>query len=176
MKIELKPLEGITIEGVGDVLLGQSRLAIFNLLGRPSSHSNNNESLYNAYELRIDFDENGVSFIEFIYGPNPERTELLLYGIDPFKVGADNLVQLLTLKNDGAVDYSEAAYAYCFLNISVGVWRQATEQDIQLSIDEAKFDGTANDLILQLEDELESVKNFWTIGIGRKGYYDDIQN
>ena len=37
IKIELKPLRGISIEGVGEVLLGQSRQDVEKLLGRQPS-------------------------------------------------------------------------------------------------------------------------------------------
>jgi hypothetical protein len=149
-------------------------LEISSLLGQPSAHSNTTQSFYNSYELRIDFDEQGVSFIEFIYGPYPEKTALSLYGINPFEIGANNLIDLLSLKNNGPIDDSEADYCYAFLNISVGMWRQATEQGIQSSIDEAKLDGTPINQIHQLEEELKSVKNYWTIGVGKKGYYSEI--
>lgn len=176
IKIEIKPLHGIAIDGIGEILLNQSKSEIVQLLSNPSSHSNNTQFYYNQYELRIDFDEHGVSFIEFIYGPYPVKTELSLYSINPFQVGADNLIQLLTVKNNGIIDDSEAGHSYVFLNISVGIWREATEQEIQTSINESKIDGTPIDQIHQLENELDSVKNFWTIGIGRKGYYDDVKD
>jgi hypothetical protein len=174
VQIEIKPLEGISITGVGEVLFGQSMLEVTSLLGQPSAHSDATQSFYDNYELRIDFDEQGVSFIEFIYGPYPERIVLSLYGINPFTIGADQLIELLSSQNNGPIDDSEAAYCYAFLNISVGVWREATPKDIQSCIDEAKLDGTPIDQIHQWEEELESVQNFWTVGIGRKGYYEAI--
>lgn len=174
LHITLKPLEGITITGIGEVLFRQSLPEVISLLGQPSAHSDATQSFYDTYELRIDFDDQGVSFIEFIYGPHPEKTLLSLYGINPFAIGADNLIELLSSKNNGPIDDSEAAYYYAFLNISVGVWREATPHDIQSSIDEAKLDGTVIDQIHQWEEELVAVKNFWTIGIGRKGYYEEF--
>lgn len=175
IKIELKPLQGIEIESVGQILFNQSQSEIVKALGKPSTHSTNTQLFFNQYELRIDFDEQGASFIEFIHGPYLERTELVIYGVNPFSVGGVELVELLTFKNAGAVDDTEAEYSYGFLNISVGIWRQATETDIQAAIDECKQDGTSIDQIRELEEELQAVKNFWTIGLGRSGYYDNAQ-
>ena len=47
---------------------------------------------------------------------------------DPFKIGTDNLVALLSAKNGGEIDDSEAEYCYGFVNISVGIWRDMTEK------------------------------------------------
>lgn len=174
IKIVLKPLQGILIEGIGELTFGQSKASVENLLGKPSEHSNNVQSFYDNYEMRLDFDEKELSFIEFIYGPYPEKTALTLYGINPFNIGAGPLIELLNLKNNGEIDDSEAEYCYSFLNISVGVWRDATEKDLQESINEAKLIGKPQGTIDQLEIELESVKNFWTIGIGKIGYYDNL--
>jgi hypothetical protein len=174
IKIELEPLKGIKIANIGELRFGQSRLMVETILGKPTRYLDQDQFLYEDYELRIDFDQDSISFIEFIYGPYPEKTELQIYGINPFAIGADNLIQLLSNKNDGEIDDSEAGYCYAFLNISVGVWRQATEQNIQESIDNARLNGSNEDQIRQLMEELESVKNFWTIGIGKTGYYSEI--
>jgi hypothetical protein len=171
--IELKPLEGINIESIGELKFGQPKQMVESLLGKPTKYLDQDQFLYEDYELRIDFEEDKISFIEFINGPYPVKTKLLLYGIDPFVIGADNLIQLLADKNDGEIDDSEAGYCYAFLNISVGIWRQATELAIQESIDEAKQNGTGVEQIRQLMEELESVKNFWMIGLGRIGYYSE---
>ncbi|WP_217604116.1 hypothetical protein [Chitinophaga sp. GbtcB8] len=170
--ITILPLQGIDIPGVGAINLGQSRSAIEKILGKPGNHSDDSRSFYDDYECRIDFDKSGmVEFIEFIYGPVPEKTQLSLYGIDPFRVGADNLLALLSEKNQGPVDDSEAEYCYGFVNISVGVWREFTEKEVQESIAEMKESGEYEDNRELLDEDLEKARNFWTIGIGTPGYY-----
>jgi len=172
-KIEILPLEGIDIENIGRLSLGQSKSEIEKQLGLPLIRSNNKQLFYDNYELRIDLDENGnAEFIEFIYGPFPEKTELSIYGIDPFRIGADKLVEILTVKNNGNIDLSEADYAFAFLNISVGVWRQMTEQNVIECITEMKAKNEYNENKDWLDEDFSKAKNFWTIGIGVKNYYE----
>ena len=173
IRIEILPLNGIAIENVGKISLGQSRSDIEKLLGEPSGNSNGKKLFYEEYEFRIDLDKNGnAEFIEFIYGPFPQKTRISIYGIDPFQIGAAKLVAILTEKNNGKIDDTEADYCFTFLNISVGVWRQITEQNVEESIAEMKADNEYEQNKDWLEEDLEKAKNFWTIGIGVKNYYD----
>ncbi|MBS1520493.1 MAG: hypothetical protein JST50_05825 [Bacteroidetes bacterium] len=172
IKIELKPLEGIVIENLGGVSLGQSRQNVERLLGPPSESYSAGSAFYKQYELRIDFDNFGkAEFIEFIYGPFPERTVLSIYGINPFTIGAEKLVEVLTEHNDGEVDLTEAELAYVFLEISVGIWRQFTQQDVEEGIAQRKLNGTYEFNKSSIEDDLEISKNFGTIGLGVVDYY-----
>ncbi|RZJ54061.1 MAG: hypothetical protein EOO44_06395 [Flavobacterium sp.] len=171
-KIEILPLDGVEIENVGKISLGQSKSEVEQLLGQPSTNSNQNRLFYTDYEFRIDLDKNGkIEFIEFIYGPFPERTELSIYGINPFQIGADQLLEVLTEKNNGRIDNSEADYCFGFLNIAVGVWRDATPKDIEESIAEMKVNNEYEENKDWIEEDLTKAKNFWTIGIGIKNYY-----
>ena len=172
-KIEILPLDGIVIENIGKLSLGQSKSDIEKLFGKPSESSNLKQLFFDEYEVRIDLDKKGnAEFIEFIYGPFPEKTELSIYGVNPFQIGATKLVEILTEKNNGKIDDSEAEYCYTFQNISVGVWRQLTEQNVEESIAEMKADNEYEENKDWLNDDLEKAKNFWTIGIGLENYYE----
>ena len=172
-KIEILPLDGIVIENIGKLSLGQSKSDIEKLFGKPSESSNLKQLFFDEFEVRIDLDKKGnAEFIEFIYGPFPEKTELSIYGVNPFQIGATKLVEILTEKNNGKIDDSEAEYCYTFQNISVGVWRQLTEQNVEESIAEMKADNEYEENKDWLNDDLEKAKNFWTIGIGVKNYYE----
>ncbi|WP_316798403.1 hypothetical protein [Pedobacter frigidisoli] len=173
IKIKILPLEGIEIENIGKLYLGQAKPDIEKLLGTPSANSNLQQLFYDHYELRIDLDHNeNAEFIEFIYGPFQERTELSIYGINPFQIGADKLIEILKEKNKGKIDDSEAGYSYAFLNISVGIWRQSTEKGIDESIAEMKANQEYEENKDWLNEDLNKAKNFWTIGIGVKNYYE----
>jgi hypothetical protein len=173
INIEILPLEGIVIENVGKINLDISKTEILKLLGQPSEFSNKKQLFFSDYELRIDFDNNDkVEFIEFIFGPFPEKTKLSIYNIDPFQIGAEKLVDILTEKNNGKIDDSEADFSYGFLDISVGIWRDMTEKDAEETIQEMKAEKTYEENKNWLEEDLEKSKNYWTIGIGRKNYYD----
>ncbi|TCC91560.1 hypothetical protein EZ428_07285 [Pedobacter frigiditerrae] len=172
IKIELKPLKGISIENIGEIIFGQSKSSVDNILGKPSQYSDISRSFYDSYELRIDFDEIGVNFIEFIYGPYPEKTELSLYGINPFQIGAENLVELLSTKNDGEID-DEGGFGHscAFVNLSVGVYRDFTDAEVEESINQVKAEGKNLGQLDQLLEDLAFSKNFMTIGIGTENYY-----
>lgn len=171
-KIKILPLDGIEIENIGKISLGQSQSEIESLLGKPSDSSNENQLYFNDYEVRIDLDKmKNAEFIEFIYGPFPEKTELSIYDVNPFQIGADQLVEILTEKNNGKVDDKEADYAFAFLNTSVGVWRQITEKNVQDDIDEMKSNNEYDENKEWLEEDMNKAKNFWTIGIGIENYY-----
>ena len=175
--ITIYPLQGIDIPGVGAINLGQPRSAIEKVLGHPGNHSDAKRSFYAAYEFRIDFDEfDMVEFIEFIFGPFPERTQLSLYGVDPFHIGAENLVALLSEKNEGPIDDHEAEYCYGFVNISVGIWRGLTVKAVEEGITEMKISGEYEDNRESVDEDLEKSRNFWTIGIGKPGYYTENLN
>lgn len=173
INIEILPLEGIIIENVGKINLDISKAEILNILGQPSEFSNTKQLFFSDYEFRIDFDDNDkVEFIEFIFGPFPEKTKLSIYNIDPFQIGAKNLVEILTEKNNGKIDDSEADLSFGFLNISVGIWRDMTEKDAEENIQEMKSKNTYEENKIWLDDDLEKSKNYWTIGIGKKDYYN----
>ena len=170
-KIELVPLVGIQIEGIGPVNLGADRAEVQSVLGAPSD-ALDDQYYYDELELRLDFNGQGtLAFIESINGPYPEKTEISIYGVNPFQVEATELLSILSDKNAGEVDDAEAGYCYTFLNSSVGVWRQITEEDVQEEIEEIKADGEYEDNADMLLEDLKKSKFFWTIGIGVAGYY-----
>ncbi|WP_294351000.1 hypothetical protein [uncultured Sphingobacterium sp.] len=172
-KIEFIPLVGIQIEDIGQVNFGANPTEVQSLLGAPSD-ALDGQYYYDDLELRLDFNNEGqLEFIESINGPKPEKTAISIYGVNPFEVEATELVTILTDKNQGEVDDAEAEYCYTFLNSSVGVWRQITEEDVQEEIEEIKADGEYEDNADMLLEDLEKSKFFWTIGIGVAGYYAD---
>lgn len=173
INITLLPLTGIDIENTGIVNLGSGKSQIKALLGEPGSGSNEIQFYYEELELRIDFDKTGVvEFIEFIYGPFPQKTRLSLYGIDPFAIGSSNLVALLTDKANGEVDDKEADFCYTFPGLSIGIWRQFSEASVLATINEIKEEGTYEENKEWLEEDLIKSQNFWTVGVGIKDYYN----
>ncbi len=167
IKITLKPLEGIEIEGKGSVLFGQTKAEVEKLLPNPEIVEET-QLHYDELELRIDLNaQNKVEFIEF-FGPDCEFIEPSIYGVNPFTTPAKQLCKLLEGKNSGKIDDTEAPYSYAYLGNSVGVWRDLTEADAKEEIEQAKKDGEYEDW---MEEELEKSKFFWTIGIGEKDYY-----
>lgn len=170
-KIKLIPLIGIDIENIGTIQFGQNICDIKSKLGEPDSQDGT-EIYYDQLNFRIDLtNENTIEFIEF-HGPILENTEISIYDINPFIINANELLKILTAKNNGKIDDLEAPYCYSFMNISVGIWREFVETDIQNSIKEMKFAGDYEKSKKWLNQDLEKSKHFWSIGIGVEKYYE----
>ncbi|WP_291151305.1 hypothetical protein [Flavobacterium sp. UBA7680] len=171
VEIKIFPLIGIEIEGIGIINLGEEKAAVEKILGLPTSVYDN-RSFYDDYEFRIDYDKsNKIEFIEFTYGPFPEKSKVSIYNIDPFTIGAENLMNLLTDENKGEIDDSEAEFCYAFKETSIGIYRETTQNDVEKMIIEMKENNDYEENKDWVQDDLEKAKNFWTIGIGIKGYY-----
>ena len=170
--LHLEPLKGIDITGIGFLAFGQSTHEVEQLLGAPS-RAHGAQWFYDELELRVDFNGEGkVEFLECIYGPFCEKVIPVLEGYRVFELPGEELVALLTNKNNGSIDDSEAAYGYSFLDISVGIYRDATPTDLSKTMEEMKAAGTYEDNKEWLEEDWKKANHFWTIGIGEKGYYD----
>lgn len=170
-KIILHPLKGIEFESKELLELGTSKIKLIKSLGKPSRCSDN-QMFYDELELRIDFDNSeNIEFIEFIYGPFPEKTEIELYGIDPFKTNSSDLIMLLTKNNNGEIDSSEEPYCFAFLESSIGVYRDSCESDIDEMITKLKENGEYSENEEWVLADKEKAKYFWTVGIGKKDYY-----
>lgn len=172
-KIELLPLKGIRINGTDEINLGSKITEVERILGKPSSTDRNNY-YYDDIEVRMDFDrKNKLEFIEFIEGPFSDKIELSIYGVNPFSTPAKELIEILLKNGNNNIDDSEAEYAYTFPNISVGVWRDLTEEVVNNTIKELKENGEYEKSREWIENDLLKSKYFWTIGIGIKDYYDN---
>ena len=174
-KIDFIPLIGVRIDTYTKVEFGITKSDLMELIGKPSKEFDN-ELYFDELELHIDLDERGeVEFIESIMGPYPEKTEISINGINPFKTKDTELIEFLTELNNGEIDISEAEYGYSFIDKSISLYRSSTVQDIQEMIEEMKSN---NDFEDQKEDalfELEKSHFFWIFGIGKKGYYDYLK-
>lgn len=50
-------------------------------------------------------------------------SDRIFMGVSAFETSADELLKMI-MEQDDEVDDSEADYCYCFLNVSIGLWRQ----------------------------------------------------
>ena len=163
-KFILEPLKGI-----GKVSFGCNREEVREIMGMPSIEHEIIDYYFDG-ALRFDYSENNI--LEFIEADNNDDFEVEIYGVDPFKIKAKEFKDLLTEMNtDGVVNENNAPFSYAFNNISVAIYRDATEQDILISIEEAKQDRTYEEDKEWLAEELEKYSHFQTIGIGRKDMY-----
>ena len=127
MRVEVFPLEKITIDNK-EIMLGMNINEVQKLIGISDRGFSNcdGESCSHYYfdsELGLDFDESGLlEFIEFLGGIDGNLRPYL-YGVSAFETSADELLKMI-MEQDDEVDDSEADYCYCFLNISIGLWRQ----------------------------------------------------
>ena len=178
-QIILEPLKGISISQVGQILLGDSIDQVISIIGEPSSWQdmetqqyNSKRAFYNNLEMRVDYNQfDRIEFIEFIFGPFPEKTSLQIFDVDPFKIYDTELIKILTFKNNKQPDDTEAPYCYTFNNIGVGIWKDTDSKDIENWISEKRISGEYEADKNWLNEELEKSRHFWTIGIGNKEYY-----
>jgi hypothetical protein len=161
-KFVLEPLVG-----VGIINLGDTKAKVYEQLGN-SGTPDSETDYYCNNALQIHYKNDKVDFIEFC---NDEVLEVEIYGINPFKTLADDLLALLKEKNGPVFNKREAPFSYAFKSISVGIFRESSESEVLESIDECKKDGTYEENKDWLEEDLEKFKYFQTIGIGVKGYY-----
>jgi len=165
MNIEIYPLEKAVLEGA-EIYLGMDRAAVETAIGAGQFLRDR----YYYSELAISYDSNDkVEFIEFLGGIGGSLKPTI-YGVSAFDTNADELLELLKQQNAGEVDDCENGYSYAFLNISVGVYREAIPESVSEMIEEAKAFGNpmTDD---EIEYEMKRANHWATIGIGVKGYY-----
>ncbi|MBQ7002890.1 MAG: hypothetical protein IJN57_02815 [Oscillospiraceae bacterium] len=167
MQIEIEPLKKVTLDGI-DIYLSMERAAVASRLGGGDAAAH--RCYYYDNELAIDYDEDGkVEFIEFLGGADG-RLKPFIYGVSVFDTDADDLYAILQQQNQGGIDDSEGGYSYAFLNLSVGIYREATPEDAAEMIEEAKREGCPlSDE--EIADEMKRAHRWATIGIGTAGYY-----
>jgi len=170
-KIILHPLKGIEFKNKDIIEFGTLKTELFKKLGQPTSEFEK-QLFYDNLELRIDIDDSEkIEFIEFIYGPFPEKTEIELYGVNPFDTVSDRLIEILTEHNNGQLDDSEAPYSYAFHESSIGIFRDSCESDVKEMIKEMTANGENPENEDWVAEDKQKAKYFWTVGIGRLDYY-----
>lgn len=165
---KLLPLVGMEWNGQS-IRFGDGRETVEAILGAPQTARSS--CYYFENELRFDFDAAGsLEFIECLGGPDG-AVQPEIYGTKAFQRKADELLELLTVRNDGPIDDREAEYSYAFLNISVGICRDTTPADVEEMVRElSRIDLTTLGHV-NLEEENRRANHWATVGIGRKGYY-----
>ncbi|MBR3646154.1 MAG: hypothetical protein IKN54_07020 [Lachnospiraceae bacterium] len=168
-KCTLSPLKGIELDSI-KIDLGEAKNDVIQTLGEPVLIEDNSYYFYDN-DLRIDFDEDdNVEFIEILGGMEgsikPE-----IYGIDPFKNEADKVYELLKEKNVKGISDEECGYAYSFVGISVGVYREAIPDDLEEYLEELEESGINPEDDDDYQYEYQLAHHFSTIGIGVKDYY-----
>lgn len=168
MKIEIIPLEKVVIDGVS-VGFGMERAAVEAAIG--CGEQVGQRCYYYNSEMAVDYDaDDRVEFIEFLGGIDGELRPAI-YGVSAFDAPADELTALLEQKNDGEVDDSEAVYAYTYLEISVGVYRETTPADVLEMIEQMQSDGIDAENNEDVQADRRRAGHWATIGVGVAGYY-----
>ncbi len=168
MKIEIHPLENVTIDSI-TVSLGEARTDVETSLGKGQVIGN--RCYYFDSEMAIDYDENDkVEFIEFLGGVGGSLHPTL-YGSSIFDANAEEVTALLIQKNAGEIDDTEHGYSYAYKKISVGIYREARPEDVAEMIDEMKSLGIEIEGNEDISAETIKANHWATVGIGIAGYY-----
>ena len=172
--VEIFPLEKITINDI-NISLGMDKAKVTKLLGKGSVSG---ESIrYFGSELGIYYDSNNkVEFIEF-YGGIEGDIKPVIYGVSAFETKAKELVEIIEKHNSGNsyfdadIESFDGDYDIEFYNVSVGLYRDITPDDVTSMKTEMIAEGVFDE---NDEDYLHDVERsqYWTtIGIGVEGYY-----
>ncbi len=166
MKIEIYPLEKVVLDGTA-ICFGMERSFVETLIGQ--GQLIRNRYYYFNGEIAIEYNENKVEFIEFLGGADSVYKPII-YGVSAFDTAAEEMVKILKAQNNGEICDTEGGYAYQFLNISIGVYREIVPEEVAEMIKEANSFGTPMS-IDEIEYESKRANYFATIGAGVEGYY-----
>ena len=159
-------------EGINGVHFGMPRNEVHASLGKPSDNTARSEVIilgesipnpardgYFENEMQIFYDEkNLVEFIE-LSGRGAYLTDVHLASIQVFQIKVDNLLERIALEFGESFDRddSEIPCSYTFRSLDMVLWRPFGPED-------SKIEG-------EKPDEEDDAAYFWTISIGRKGYF-----
>ena len=166
MKIELYPLEKVVIDGVS-IHLGMEQSDVERLIG--NGQFVRDRYYYNNNELAISYDDGKVNYIEFL-GVMYGRLKPFIYGVSAFEADANEIYELLKKHNGSEIADAEQGYSYAFLNISVGVYREAVPENVAEMIEEAASFGNPMSEE-EIQYEIGRANHWATIGMGTDGYY-----
>lgn len=155
--------------GGADVCLGMDRADVEAAIGegRPVRK----RYYYYANEMAIDYNADGkVDFIEFLGGIDGSLHPAI-YGCSVFDTFAEELVKLLQQKNNGEINALERGCLAVFKDISIGLYRETTPDDVSEMIEEMKAAGISAADNEDIKAEMRKANHWATIGIGVAGYY-----
>lgn len=168
MKVDLFPLKGVYIDDIY-IELGSSveSLNKIRCLGNPDIMDNVYYFLNSSISFHLD-NSSKIEFIELSYNDN---VETYINNINIFKTTAEDIIKILKEMNNNKIDECEDEYGYYFWDISIGINRDITPEDIKLMIKEAKSEGTYSDMKEDLLKDQYRSNYFSVIGIGNENYY-----
>ena len=166
MNIHIDPLNQIVIDGTA-IRLGMEKASVEAAIGKGCPVGTRYG--YFNHEMAIGYRDGKVEFIEFLGGTDG-MLKPVMYGISVFDAPANEVLQILKEKNNGIVGDTENGYAYQFLNLSVGIYREAIPDDVREMIEEAKrFGNPMSDE--EICFEMKKANHWATVGVGIPGYY-----
>lgn len=169
MNVELYPLERIVIDG-NSIYFGMERNAVKKIMGEGQLVGTREYYLNN--EMAIDYRDNKVEYMEFLGGTDGKLNPVI-FGVSVFDSDSEMLLAVLKKENNGIFCDRERGYSYQFLNISVGVYREAVPEEVAELVKEAAENGKP----LSSEEiayEMKRANRFSTVGIGVEGYFKSL--
>lgn len=166
MNIEIYPLGKVVLDGIS-ICYGMDKATVETMMGKGQLIGDRH--YYFNSELAVDYLENKVDFIEFL-GGHDGILKPIIYGVSAFDTRAEELVEILKEKNNGEICDNERGYSYQFYNISIGIYRETTPEEIAEMINEATSFGNPMSSE-EIESESKKASYFATIGAGAEGYY-----
>ncbi len=170
-KFVLNPLKG-----AHNITFGMSQKEVRELYKNAGLEAGENCDYFYESELCVSYNhQNEVEYIEF-NGPFTELVEVEILGLNFFDLKAEEFIQKMAAEKQQHFFEKDAEipYSYIFPELELSVWREFTPEDVDFAIEEAKEMETYLEEKKELEEDLETSQYFFTIGIGHKGYYEEI--
>lgn len=113
--------------GVGPIKFGMNRSSVEAVFGKPDNVSNSRIGFMSGFF--IDFNINDkVKFIEL---SDSAEFEITYSGINLYKIKADDVVALLSIKDSYDSTDPELGYSYIFKSLQISLWRGTMPENEQ---------------------------------------------
>lgn len=166
MVINLSFLEGIEISGE-KILLEQVIKETSINLGMAEQMDGVYYYMNGSVSVHVD-QKNKIEYIEI---STDEEYDVYNESQNLKNMSRENLLKYLKEKNQNEMSEEENKHSFIFSNISVGLYYEITEEDVEEMIYESKADGVYDDMKDEIEADAQRAKRPSTIGIGKRDYY-----
>ena len=109
--------------------------------------------------------------IDFINISIEKNIEIFHENNNLTQMSKQDLLSYLRAQNSNEMILTENNHSVTFMNISLGIYYEMTEEEVQELIRESKEDGVYDEMREDIEVDIEKSKKPSVFGIGIKDYY-----
>ncbi|MBE6542588.1 MAG: hypothetical protein E7672_09135 [Ruminococcaceae bacterium] len=173
MDIEIYPTDKIVIDGK-EIRFGMPKDDVERLIGNGNFVNTKfvkNRCYYFNNEMSVDYgDELFVCAVEFL-GGSDGKLKPIIFGVSAFETDAEELFRLLCEKNGRDAEDNEGGYSYSFHEISVGIYREITPDDVEEMAEEMRENGILPENNPDFVNDRRRASHWAALCVGKSGYY-----